>query len=415
MSVGLLALMLGGCLLARAFFAGSESALIAADRRRLQADAEAGVQGAGLALQLVERPDRLLGTCLIGARVASIGAAAVAALLVARLTMLPEVWAALVVWPVLIVLGELVPTAFVQLHADRLAPLVAWPLRGLSIMLSPALLLFDGLGLAGGAGGGAAAARTPATREEIRQLLDTLPVEPAGTPHGDELRPGDRDMIKRVFQFTESVVEDAMKPLIEVVAVSSTISLAQVARRMALSGHSRLPVYRDRVDQIVGMVLHHDLLASTDWNRPVREVMRPCLFVPETKRVDALLVDMRRQRAHMAVAVDEYGGAVGIITIEDLLEEIVGEIRDESDRDPEAVRRSGDGEWTATGRAEADELLAACGFSLPDGDYATLAGYILATLGRVPRLGETVTVGDFVLTVSKASDRAIEEVVLRTR
>lgn len=415
MSTGLLLGLLAGCVLSEGFFSGSEIAVVSADRHQLRAEAQRGGKGAGLVLSMLERPTWLLGTCLIGTNLATISGATISAILVARLLGLPEAWAVLFFWPITLTFGELVPKAIYQHHADRLAPLVVWPLKALSWAFAPALILFEKLATLLGAGPGQT--RPAATREEIRLLLEAAHIGPSGAEGEgeDALRPVDRALIRRVFQFTESVVEDAMKPLIEVVAVSTGTTLSQVARKMALSGHSRLPVYRDRIDQIVGMVLHQDVLASKDWTQAVGDSMRPCMFVPETKRVDALLVDMRRQRAHMAVAVDEYGGAVGIITIEDLLEEIVGEIQDESDRDLVVVRRSGEKEWTATGRAEADDLLQACGFVLPDGDYATLAGYILATLGRVPRPGELVTAEDFVLTVTKASDRAIQEVVLRRR
>jgi CBS domain containing-hemolysin-like protein len=146
----------------------------------------------------------------------------------------------------------------------------------------------------------------------------------------------------------------------------------------------------------------------------VASITRPALFVPETKRVDQLLLDMRRARQRMAVAVDEYGGAVGIITVEDLLEEIVGEIEDESDREGPRVRRLGEREWLASGRAEREHLEEECGLELPDGDFETIAGYILSTLGRIPRLGETVTVDAHTLTVSKVTDRAILEIYVRT-
>ncbi|MCK6505098.1 hemolysin family protein [Myxococcota bacterium] len=395
------------CLVCEGFFSGSEIAVVSADRLNLRTEAEKGGRGAALALRLLERPTWLLGTCLIGTNLATITGATVSAVLVARHLGLPEAAAVVFFWPLTLTFGELVPKAVYQHHADRLAPVVVFPLRVLSLLFSPALLVFDGLARLLGAGQGPG--QPTATREEIRLLLED------SAEGGSELRPADQALIQRVFQFTESVVEDAMKPLIEVVAVSSTTTVAQVARRMAISGHSRLPVYRDRIDQIVGLVLHQDVLAADDWSQPVSTVMRPCMFVPELKRVDELLVEMRRQRSHMAVAVDEYGGAVGIITIEDLLEEIVGEIEDENDRARELVRRSGEREWVASGRAEREHLEQACDLYLPDGDFETVAGYMLNVLGRVPRPGEWLTVDDFTLTVSKANDRAILEVTLRRR
>ena len=204
-------------------------------------------------------------------------------------------------------------------------------------------------------------------------------------------------------------------PLIRVSAVPSTATCAEAVEAMIQSGHSRLPVYKDRVDDISGVILHQDLIGQDDWQVPVADIARPALFVPETKRVDQLLLDMRRARQRMAVAVDEYGGAVGLITVEDLLEEIVGEIEDESDRETARVRRISDREWIALGRAEREHLEEECDLELPDGDFETVAGFILSTLGRIPRLGESVTVGKHSLTVSKVTDRAVLEVYVSIR
>jgi CBS domain containing-hemolysin-like protein len=206
-----------------------------------------------------------------------------------------------------------------------------------------------------------------------------------------------------------------MVPLISVVALPCGTSLADAARRMTETGHSRLPVYRDRIDQIVGIIIHQDLLGATDWAAPVEAVCRPAFFVPETKRVDELLAEMRSRRQRIAVAVDEYGGAVGIITAEDLLEEIVGDIHDETDRSGAMVRRTGERTWLASGRAEGEHLEAAAGLLLPEGQYETLAGFLLARLGRIPQVGDGLTVEPFRLSVTKASDRAILEVLIERR
>ena len=243
------------------------------------------------------------------------------------------------------------------------------------------------------------------TRQELRLLLERS--------RSEGLTPANQALIRRVFAFTEAVVEDSMVPLIEVVAVPTSATLDEAARRITESGHSRLPVYQDRIDRIVGVVLHQDLLAADDWTAPVTVIARPAIFVPESKRVDDLLLEMQRERQRLAVAVDEYGGAVGIITVEDLLEEIVGEIEDESDRKHALVRRTGEREWLASGRAEREHIEQACGLVIPDGDFETVAGYVLAALGRVPRVGEYVNVSDFVVTVSRANDRAIIEVTIR--
>jgi CBS domain containing-hemolysin-like protein len=243
------------------------------------------------------------------------------------------------------------------------------------------------------------------TRQELRLLLETT--------RAPNLTADDRQLIRRVFAFNEATVEDAMVPLIEVVAVSRDATIAEAARRMVETGHSRLPLYDGRVDRICAIVLHQELLTTDDWDAPVSTVSRDPYFVPETKRADELLLEMRRQRQRMAVVVDEYGGAVGIITAEDILEEIVGEIEDESDRARPLVRRVGEREWLASGRAEREHIQHACGLALPDGDFETIAGFVLAQLGRVPVAGESVQIGAFALVVAKASDRAVLEVKIR--
>ena len=406
MSTPLILALILLCVALEGFFSGTEIAMVSADRLRLRADAQEGHRGAALALEMLARPAYTLGTCLVGTNLSTISAATLAAILVNRELGLPEVAATLFVVPLTLILGEMVPKALYQHHADALVRVVVYPLRLVSLILRPALFLLDQITrLAGGNQEGMSHAG--ASREEIRLLLESPPAQ--------SLDAADRQLIRRVFDFSEASVEDAMIPLIEVVALPHTATCAEAARRMIETGHSRLPIYRDRIDQIVGVVLHQDLLSVADWQAAVTTVYRPALFVPETKPIDQLLRDMRRERQRMAVAVDEYGGAVGLITVEDILEEIVGEIEDESDRARAQVRRTGQQEWMAEGRAELEHIEAASGLHLPDGDYETVAGYMLSELGRVPRPGERIELADYSITVSRASERAILEVTIRRK
>jgi CBS domain containing-hemolysin-like protein len=390
------------CVALEGFFSGSEIALVSADRLRLRADAEAGSAGAALALKMLERPAYILGTCLIGTNVSTIGGATLAASLVTTQLGLPAFVTALFVVPLTITFGEMVPKAMFQHHAERIAPVVIFPLRVLSVVFTPFLWLIDALSRL--LGGGLDETERAVTRQELRLLLEGARTE--------GMSEDNRRLIQRVFAFTEATVEDAMVPLIEVIALPHTATLGEAARRMAETSHSRLPIYRERVDQIVGVLLHQDVMESARWDAPVSSLMREPLFVPETKQGDDLLLEMRRKRQRMAVVVDEYGGAVGIITVEDLLEEIVGDIHDETEPETSLVRRSGAGEWTVSARAEREHLRP-IGLLLPDGDYATIAGYVLEVLGRVPPSGESLRLGPWALTVSRATDRAIVELKVR--
>lgn len=401
-TVAVLALIGGVLLPLSGFFSGSEIALVSADRMKLRADAERGRRGSILALQMLQNPTRMLSTCLVGTNLVAICIATLGTQLVLTNTNVHPSLAFLLVVPVTLTFGEMIPKAVYQHHADTLVPYIVIPLRFLSWVLSPALWLFDRIArLAGGAGHD----ERPVTRADIQVLLDAT--------DDPNLSDADKAMIRRVFEFTEAVVEDAMVPLIHVVAVPEDITVADAAARMIESGHSRLPVYRERVDDITGVVLHQDLMNEGDWTKPISQIARPPLFVPESKRVDHLLLDLRRARLRMAVAVDEYGGSVGIITVEDLLEEIVGDIEDELDREKARVRRVGEREWLALGHAEREHLADQVGLDLPDGDYETIAGFILSQTGRIPKAGEQVEAQGHLLTVNKANERAIQEVHIR--
>jgi len=384
------------------FFSGSEIALVSADRMKLRTDAERGRRGAILALRMLQKPTRMLSTCLVGTNLVAISIATLGTQLVLTTTDVHPSLAFLLVVPVTLTFGEMIPKAVYQHHADTLVPYIVYPLRVLSWILAPILWVFDRVAaIAGGGGDGS----RPVTRADIQVLLDAT--------DDPNLSAADKAMIRRVFEFTEAVVEEAMVPLIHVVAVPEEMTVAEAAAQMIDSGHSRLPVYRERVDDITGVVLHQDLMNEEDWSKPIADIARTPLFVPESKRVDHLLLDLRRARLRMAVAVDEYGGSVGIITVEDLLEEIVGEIEDELDREKARVRRVGEREWLAVGHAEREHLMTQIGLELPDGDYETIAGFILSQTGRIPKAGEQVEAQDHLLTVNKANDRAIQEVHIR--
>jgi CBS domain containing-hemolysin-like protein len=338
----------------------------------------------------------------VGTNLAAISLATLGTQIVLQHTSVHPSLAFLLVVPFTLTLGEMVPKAVYQHHADSLVPYIVFPLRLLSLILTPALWVFDNVArLVGGAGEG----ERPVTRADIQVLLDAT--------NDPNLTAADKAMIRRVFAFTEAVVEDAMVPLIHVVAVPENLTVAEAADRMIKSGHSRLPLYKERIDDITGVVLHQDLMNEENWERPVSEIARPPLFVPESKRVDHLLLDLRRARLRMAVAVDEYGGSVGIITVEDLLEEIVGDIEDEMDRETPRVRRVGEREWIAVGHAEREHLEEKVQLQLPDGDFETVAGFILTRTGRIPKVGEQVESQGHLLTVNKANDRAIQEVHIR--
>ena len=211
---------------------------------------------------------------------------------------------------------------------------------------------------------------------------------------------------------TETQIDDCMTPLVEVVAIDEDLDVGETIKFVKQGGFSRLPVFRGRIDNIVGLISLRDLLFNAEVSDSVAQHMQPAIFVPETKRVDDLLREMRRDHNHFAVVVDEYGGVVGVVTIEDLLEEIVGEIHDERDTDEPGIRRLSEREWLIPARLEIEEISDVIGVELPEGEYETVAGLILAAVGRIPEPGEVIRIRGFVFRVEQASERAIQRVHL---
>jgi CBS domain containing-hemolysin-like protein len=390
--IGALAGWIGAAVLAEGFFAGSEMALLTANRARLSARAAEGEAGAARALAVLARQDRLLATCLFGTNLALVTGAtlAVAAFLEGNAGM----WVAIAYVPIALVFGEAVPKLVYAAHADSLAPVLVYPIRAAELAFTPVLgilsawqAVFRRL----------APPERPMRRDEIASLLDD---------RSARLDPEDRRLIQRVFQLGDLPVEESMTPLVDLCALPDTASVAEAVRLVMAEGYSRIPVFRDRVDNLVGIVEHRDLLQAED-GRPLSEIVRPVRFVPESKKVDELLRELRSSGEHLAVVVDEYGGSAGIVTTADLLENLLGNIRDERDEDEEVVRRLSEREWRVQGRATVDEVASAIGRKLPEGDYETIAGMLLHVTGRIPRPGEQIRVGRLIFTIEVASDRAV--------
>ncbi len=388
------------CVLAQGFFSGSEMALVNASSGHLEALAATGNRGATLALKLREHDENLLGTCLVGTNLSVVTGSTLTLWLLVAAGSPSELLATALFLPLALVLGEALPKTIYQHHADTLAPVVAWPLSVAQAVFRPALWL---------AGRWKRTlqwlAATPderiVRREDIVGLLDE---------GGHAIDPEERQLVRNIIAMTETVVEDCMTPLVDIDAVPEDATVTEAIEAVLQGGHSRLPVFRDRIDNIIGIVDHRDLLQGVEAGQALGDITRTVSFVPERKRVDELLRELRQKEEQFVVVVDEYGGSVGIVTIEDLLEEIVGEIRDERDDDEPTLRRISDNEWRVPARVEIDEFNEAVGRRMPDGHFDTVAGLLLARLGHIPEAGETIDIAGLRFVVERASDRAIEQV-----
>ncbi|MBZ0275872.1 MAG: hemolysin family protein, partial [Anaerolineae bacterium] len=305
------------------------------------------------------------------------------------------------------IMGNLVPEAVGSARADKLAPGSVYLMRALIFVMQPLTTVLIALSkwLSSAFGGGALV--NVFTEEEIMTLLDAG--EKEGTIENEE-----KEMIYSVLQLNETLAREVMVPRIDIASIDIQTPVADALKVFIESGHSRIPVYEDSIDNIIGLLYAKDLL--TCWSqgvgdKPIREMLRKPFFVPETKRADMLLKELQTRKIHLAIVVDEYGGTAGVVTIEDLIEEIVGDIQDEYDLDEEAdYIQQGPDEYLMDASIDLDDVNDLLEVELPTEDSDTLGGYIFSQLGRVPESGETVEDHRLLMRVESVEGRRIRKV-----
>jgi CBS domain containing-hemolysin-like protein len=247
------------------------------------------------------------------------------------------------------------------------------------------------------------------SREDLVMLLHRR----GSAQDQDAILPVEREMISRIFRFSRAEARKAMVPLLQVDGLPEGSSLDAAIAALRREGHSRMPVFRRRITDIIGVIHVFDLLEAPDLGRPVAEVMRPVSYFPESMPLDEALFTFQRTGENLAVVVDEYGGASGILTLEDLLEEIVGDIADEHDAPEQLARVINSRSLSVAGRAPITELNERYRLKLPEGDeYATIGGLVVERLGHIPKPGEQIQAGDVAITVVRSDARAVREVLV---
>ena len=401
----------------------AKAAFTSARRSRLRQMADDGRPHAVQAAQLAEEASRLLGTLYLGNAILTILASALAILtlfspLTSALTEggLPSGWAAglslasIVVGTacLLLTLGQLVPEAIAAAHAEQWALRLTWVVQLAQIALWPLvrLMVWASNRLAAPFGGIPFSGTSLITEEEIKTLVD------AGEEEG-VIEEDEREMIYSIFAFGDTLAREVMVPRIDIVALDVNTPLPEAVDRVIEAGHSRIPVYEGSIDNIIGLLYAKDLLAylrNGHDDLSLRDILRPAYFVPETKKVDDLLRELQQHRIHMAIAVDEYGGTAGLVTVEDILEEIVGEIQDEYDEEEPIFEQIGEGEYIIDARMDLDDVNELLGTELSTESGETLGGLIYSTLGRVPVPGDRLQVDGLQIEVLTVKGRRIGKV-----
>jgi len=376
------------------FFAAAEIGLVSARVSRL-AQLGSASPGAAAALRLKAHPENFLATIqigitLVGTLTAAVGGAtAVEALTPLLLSAgLGRAAQVLVITYLALVLGELAPKAIALRDPERLAAVVARPILllsrisagGVRILTTSTDLVLRALGL------DAPGRSAFISEEDVRYLVRE------GAAQGVFER-AEEELVHNVFEFADTTVREVMVPRPSIQGIEVSTPPAEVPRRVAEIGHSRVPVYEDDVSHPLGLVLMRDVLRAGAEGRtpPLTELLRPALFVPETTKISTVLRELQHQRQGMALVVDEYGGVVGLITIEDIVEEIVGEIAGEHEASASSVVRLADGALVVDGLAPIDELRAAGVPVDASPDYTTAAGFVITALGAIPAPGDAVT------------------------
>ena len=402
-----------GCIAGQAFFAASEIALVAADEFKVRAEHELGDRAARALIRLLERRDRVVALMLTGNNLATVIAAAALTSFLHGKNPRWVYFAPFILAPVCLLLGESIPKMLALRAPLGLARLVARPLGFMATLLAPLLVIetaFGGL-LRRMAGVSPDAKSVFLSREDLTRLLQRRPRE---TLSPDAILPAEQQMISRIFRFTHAEARKAMVPLIRVTAIGDDTTLAGAIEILRRDAFTRIPVFHERIFNIVGVVHAFDLLEAPDLVRSVAEVARPVSYFPESTPLDEILVALQRTRESLAVVVDEYGGASGIITMEDLLEEVVGEIEDEHDVREELARVTGPRTLVASGQAAISDLNDRFGLKLQEAsEYATIGGLVVERLGHIPKPGEQLKAGAVIITVARSDARAVREVVLQ--
>jgi len=413
-------------MIVNAFLATARSALINVRKPRLRQLIEEGVGSARTAERLAENASRLLATTQLGMMLTSFFAGGVVAVVSAPpLAEAMQPWLGEASHPVAFVLvvflaavvmlifAELVPETIAVQYSERLALWSARPLAVISVLAIPMVHLMVWLSnLVSRMFGAEPRSEMPfVTEEEIKTLVD------AGEEEG-VIQEEEKEMIYSIFELGDTLAREVMIPRIDLVALDVRTPMLEALDTIMEAGHSRIPVYDETIDNVQGLLYAKDLLPYLREGRtdvPLKSILRQAYFIPETKKASDLLPDLQQRRVHMAVVVDEYGGVAGLVTIEDLLEEIVGEIQDEYDTEEPFVEFVTDNVYVFDARVDLDDLNRLMDVSLPTDDIDTLGGFIYSALGKVPAVGDQVVFDDMDFTVQSVTGRRIKKVRVERR
>lgn len=387
------------------FFSSSEIALFSISRTKVRYLAKQGDKSFRLIRKMKEDSHNLLSTILIGNNVVNVGAAALATSITISYFPNHAVGVATGVMTLFILIfGEVLPKSFAIRNNIVIAKISIYPLYWLSLVLYPVLILLNFIPKITGK-----IKKSPTiTEDELKTLVEVVEEE-------GEITKTEKELIHKIFEFDDTNASQIMTPRADMFVIDASRELDLEA--IAKSGFTRIPVIEGDMKVVIGILNVKDLLlnqAAGVEKINIREIMREPYFVPENKKLDQLLHQFKNRKTHMAIVVDEHGSISGLITLEDALEEIIGEIEDETDRSEPLIIPMKDDEWIVLGKTDIEKVNARIGMSIPDSsDYDTFSGYVLGAIGRIPEEGEKMAIGNFLVTVKRKKGVRITEYIVK--
>lgn len=396
------------------FFSSSETALFSISRTKARHLAKMEGNTNTLIKKMKDDPHRLLSTILIGNNVVNVASSAIAARL--SMNFFAEYYAlgtsssyaigaaTLIMTFLILVFGEVIPKSFATRNSILIARLVIYPIYWCSILFWPVVVFLDFIPKLTGR-----IKQTPTVTEaELMTFVEVVEEE-------GEIKEEEKELIHNIFEFDDTNASEIMTPRADMFVIDASMPLDLLA--ITESGFTRIPVIEDTIDNVVGILNVKDILAHqarTDAPADLRQIMRPPYFVPEHKKLDSLLHQFKKRKTHMAIVVDEHGGVSGLITLEDALEELVGEIRDETDKEEPLIVKKKNREWIVMGKTDIDAVNEMIHMDIPDSaEYDTFSGYILEQIGRIPNENEELTIGDFNIVVKEKDGNRIITYLVR--
>jgi len=391
-------------LAASAFFSGAETAFFSLDNLRREQIRRLNTSSSDRVMSLLAQPYRLLVTILVGNTLVNIAASSVFASVFLRMTGEKGIgFSIALITLILLIFGEVTPKMFALSHGKRIAVIIALPVKMFGIIFSPVRVILTGIAdrILHKLGVKAVSAETGITEREIRSVLSL------GREKGVVNRK-ERDMIEGIFDFKELNAADIMTPRIDIVALDLNSEKEFLTIQMKENQYSRYPVYVHTLDNVVGIVHAKDFLLSPGGS--LNDIIRKPIFAPESMRIDDLLEELQKKHTHIAVVTDEYGVTSGVVTIEDILEEIVGEIRDEFDFESPNVHKVDQNSYEIDGRTHIDEVNEELGTDMRSDEVDTIGGFILLKSGKIPRSGYKVKIGGFFFIVDDVSKNRVTKI-----